>query len=166
MLKSKLMTVAALAILAVGSIGAISNAVADEALNEEIIVRNTDELWHSGKYSFIDKYVSKDYIRHMPGGVKFVGRDGYREHVSGFRKSVPDYYASMDILVADGDYVVVRYLGGGTHTGKGGAFGEPTGDKVAFTAMVIHRLSGGMMVEDWLEFSMVDCAVSTLAACK
>ena len=157
---------AALIILTVGSIGAISNAVADEALNEAIIVRNLDELWHSGKYSFIDKHVSKDYVRHMPAGGKVVGRKGYKEHVEGFRKSVPDYYASMDYVIAEGDYVVVRYVGGGTHTGKGGAFGEPTGKKVAFTALLVHRLAGGMMVEDWLEFSFADCATSTLSVCS
>ena len=149
-----------------GSIGAISNAVADEALNAEIIVRNSDELWHNGKYNFINKYVSKDYVRHMPSGGKVVGRQGYKEHVEAFRKSVPDYYASMDFLIAEGDYVVVRYLAGGTHTGKGGALGQPTGKKVAFTALLVHRLAGGMMVEDWLEFSFADCETATLSVCS
>ncbi len=161
-----LLRLVTLFILTVGGIGATGNAVADEALNKEIIVRNSDELWHSGKYNFINKYVSKDYVRHMPNGVDIVGREGYKNHVMGFRKSVPDYYASMDFVIAEGDYVVVRYLAGGTHSGKGGVLGEPTGEKVAFTALLVHRLAGGMMVEDWLEFAFIDCEVANFAVCK
>lgn len=35
------------------------------------------------------------------------------------------------------------------HTGQTEVFGPPTGNKVTFEPMIIHRLAGGKMVEDW-----------------
>jgi len=134
---------------------AINNAVADEAENEAIIVRNSAEIWHKGNVAVIDEIVSKDYVRYMPGGVEFRGREGYKQHVLGMITSLPDYYASMDIMISKGDYVVVRYLGSGTHTGEGGILGPPSGKKITLTAIIIHRLAGGMMAEDWVELDNV-----------
>ena len=131
-------------------VAAVDTAVADEATNEAIIIRNSAEIWHKGNLDVIDEIIEKNYVRHMPGGVEIRGRDGYREHVKAFRTPFPDYYATMDIMISKGDYVVVRYTGGGTHTGPGMGV-PPSGERKSFTANVIHRLAGGKMVECWVE---------------
>ena len=145
----RIMVLIAVVLSAFGTI-AVDTVLADEATNEAIIIRNSAEIWHRGNLDVIDEIVEKNYVRHMPGGVEIRGRDGYREHVKAFRTPFPDYYATMDIMISKGDYVVVRYTGGGTHTGPGMGV-PPSGERKSFTANVIHRLAGNKMVEDWVE---------------
>ena len=148
MSKSKIIALSALIILAFG-VTAIGNAVADEARNELIIERNLAEIWHKGNFDVMKEIVAANYVRHMPGGVDFRGHEGYKKHVLGFITPFPDLRWNMDIMVSKGDYVVIRYSGSATHTGEG--LGPPTGKKVTFTAIVMHRLAGGKMAECWVE---------------
>ena len=96
---------------------AVDIAVADEAKNEAIIERNLEEIWNQGKLGVIDEIISTHYVRHQPDGTKVRGRDGYRKHVLDYRNAIPDIYINMDIMISEGDYVVVRYSYTGTHTG-------------------------------------------------
>ena len=91
----------------------------------------------------------------MPGGMDIRGHDGYKEHIKAFRTMFPDYYSIMDRMISQGDYVVVHYNGGGTHTGPGMGV-SPSGEEKSFTAIVIHRFAGNKMVECWVEYSGVE----------
>ena len=148
MSKGKVIALIALISLAFG-VTAIDNAVADEARNEAIIERNLAEIWNKGNLAVINEIIAIHYVRHMPAGVEYRGREGYKEHVLSYRKPIPDIYIKMDIMISEGDYVVVLYSWTGTHTGEG--IGPPTGKKVSGTSVLIHRLAGGKMVECWLE---------------
>jgi predicted ester cyclase len=120
-----------------------------EERNEKIIERNLAESWHKVDMNVVDEIVADNYVRHLPGGQKARGREGYKEHIKGFMKPFPDLRWNMDIMISKGDYVVVYYSASGTHTGEG--MGPPTGKKITSTFIVIHRLAGGKMVECWLE---------------
>jgi predicted ester cyclase len=85
----------------------------------------------------------------MPGGVEIRGREAYKKHVEGFVTPFPDFRCSREIMFSKGDYVVIRDICTGTHTGPG--MGEPTGKKIRTSGIVIHRLAAGKMVECWLE---------------
>ena len=145
---SKIIGLTALIALAFG-MTAIDNAVADEARNERIIERNLAKIWHKGNLDVVDEIVATNYVRHLSGGQDVRGREGYKKFVKGYMTPFPDLRFTMDIMISKGDYVVVYYRGTATHTGEG--IGPPTGKKVTFTAIVIHRLAGGKMAECWQE---------------
>jgi predicted ester cyclase len=149
MSKSKIMTLTALITLALG-ITAIGNAEADEEKNKTIVKRNVEEIWNKGNVSVAEEIVATDYVRHLPGGKEIRGRERYKEYVKGFYTTFPDARFTMKDLIAVGDYVVLRWSCVGTHTGKG--IGSPTGKEFEITGIVIYRLAGGKMVEDWSEF--------------
>jgi predicted ester cyclase len=52
-------------------------------------------------------------------------------------------------MVAEGDKVVMRFRGSGTHEGETEAFGPPTGKRMEITGITIKRLSEGKIVEAW-----------------
>ena len=54
--------------------------------------------------------------------------------------------------MAEGDKVVVRFRGRGTHQGETEAFGPPTGKRMEMTGITIKRLSDGKIVEAWTNF--------------
>jgi steroid delta-isomerase-like uncharacterized protein len=68
--------------------------------------------------------------------------------VEAFRDSFPDLEGSLEDQTAEGDKVVNRYTGRGTHRGEFLGVG-PTGREVELSGVTIFRLRGGKIVEGW-----------------
>ena len=83
------------------------------------------------------------------------GRDEIKAFMTGFRKAFPDlnFWGAAD-LIAEGDYVVGRWEGGGTHTGPAfddfliGSLPAATGRKMHFTGTTVLRLKDGKIIEE------------------
>ncbi|MDQ6843814.1 MAG: ester cyclase [Bacteroidota bacterium] len=73
---------------------------------------------------------------------------GYCMMVDQLRTGVPDLVVENVEVIANEDVVAVRSLVSGTNTGI--LFGNPpTGKPFTFTAMDIHRIVGGKIVQTW-----------------
>jgi predicted ester cyclase len=83
------------------------------------------------------------------------GRDDIKAFMNDFRAAFPDlnFWGAAD-LIAEGDYVVGRWEGGGTHTGPAfsdflvGALPANTGRKMKFTGTTVLKLKDGQIVEE------------------
>ena len=83
------------------------------------------------------------------------GRDDIKEFITDFRKSFPDlnFWGTAD-LIAEDDYVVGRWEGGGTHTGPAfrdflaGSLPAATGRKMHFTGTTVLRVQNGKIIEE------------------
>ena len=83
------------------------------------------------------------------------GREDIKAFMMDFRKAFPDlnFWGTAD-LIAEGDYVVGRWEGGGTHTGPAfrdflaGSLPANTGRTMRFTGMTVLRLKDGKIVEE------------------
>ena len=83
------------------------------------------------------------------------GRDDIKAFMADFRSAFPDlnFWGTAD-LIAEGDYVVGRWEGGGTHTGPAfsdfliGTLPAATGLKMRFTGTTVLRLQNGKIVEE------------------
>jgi predicted ester cyclase len=72
-----------------------------------------------------------------------------------FRKAFPDlnFWGTAD-LIAEGDYVVGRWEGGGTHNGPAfndflvGGLPASTGRKMKFTGTTVLKVQDGRIVEE------------------
>lgn len=74
--------------------------------------------------------------------------NGYENVIGAFRAGFPDLKGEQVEVIANEDLVAVRTLVTGTNTAP--FFGqEPTGEKISFTAMDIHRIENGKIVETW-----------------
>lgn len=63
-------------------------------------------------------------------------------------EAVPDLKDSIDMLIAEGDRVAVRYTTTGTHEGEFLGL-DPTGASVEVTSMAVVRVDGDEIVEWW-----------------
>ena len=82
----------------------------------------------------------------MPSQTNEVG--GYEAVIEAFRAGVPDLKVEQVEIIANDDVVAVRSRVTGTNTAP--LFGQPaTGQSIAFTAMDIHRIKDGKIVETW-----------------
>jgi predicted ester cyclase len=83
------------------------------------------------------------------------GREDIKAFMTDFREAFPDlnFWGAAD-LIAEGDYVVGRWEGGGTHTGPAfsdflvGSLPTATGRKMHFTGTTVLRLKNGKIVEE------------------
>lgn len=83
------------------------------------------------------------------------GHADIKVFMTDFRAAFPDlsFGAAAD-LIAEGDYVIGRWVGGGTHSGPafsdflGGSLPVATGRKMHFTGTTVLRLENGKIVEE------------------
>jgi predicted ester cyclase len=124
--------------------------------NKAVVGRWFTEFWGKDfNPAVIDELAAPDirfeYSMHTPRR----GRDEVREFAESFRASFPDlnFWGTAD-LIAEGDYVVGQWEGGGTHFGP--AFddvpvgGLPAGSEKAmrFTGTTVLRVENGLITEE------------------
>ena len=87
-----------------------------------------------------------DFVGHG-GSTTFTHEDGMRE-AKGWRSAFPDLAVSVDLIVAEGDLVAVRWTARGTNTGSGNGI-PATGRKVQVNGTAIFRFVDGKIAEEW-----------------
>lgn len=121
--------------------------------NKEI-VRRLDVIW-DGEVEVVDEIVAEDLTNHnslVPDAPP--GPEGFKQNVSALRTAFPDINFTTEDIIAEGDKVVFRAVGHGTH--EGGLMGiEPTGREVTLSGIVIFRIADGQIVERWAQFDTI-----------
>jgi steroid delta-isomerase-like uncharacterized protein len=108
----------------------------------------------SDDWSLVDEFVAEDFIAHNPPapGVS-LDREGLKQAAEIFRVATPGTH-EVAMQVAEGDLVVSRIVGRGTHAGE--LMGIPASNRrIETDGIVIHRVRDGKIVEYW---SVVDVA--------
>ena len=110
--------------------------------NKAIVRRFRLEITNEGKLDVADEIFAPT--------ITFNGQDitldSFLQIVQMWRSAFPDVEYTLDDLIAEGERVVERWTGKGTH--KGELFGiSPTGKKVTGTGIGIHRIVDGKIVE-------------------
>ncbi|MCP8314223.1 MAG: ester cyclase [archaeon] len=119
------------------------------------ITRRFIEVINTGKFDQMGKFVDAKVVDHNPFPGQPPGLEGLKQVRSLIRKAFPDLRVAMEDIIVEGDKVVARIVGHGTH--KGEFMGvSPTGKKVSITAIYIVRVAGGKIVELWAEFNSLE----------
>jgi steroid delta-isomerase-like uncharacterized protein len=129
--------------------GAASGSSVDVERNKEIALRWSKELWGQGKLPVADEIIAPDYERHDPGDpFPAHGPDDVKRIVTMVRSMLPDLRIEVEMMVAEGDFVVSRYTA--TATDTVGYMGmPPTGKTIRTPAIQIFRFANGKIVESW-----------------
>jgi predicted ester cyclase len=118
-----------------------------ETANKALARRWFDEGWSQGRLEIADEIFAPDFtLRGRP-----VGPDGPRESVSSRRRAFADLTAYVDLQVAEGDLVVTHFTTHARHVAEFAGV-PPTGRWVTASGIVIWRVSGGLVREDWNVF--------------
>ncbi|HEY9344145.1 MAG TPA: ester cyclase [Inquilinus sp.] len=124
--------------------------------NKAVVGRWFTEFWGKDvNLAVIDEIAAPDmllqYSLHEPRR----GRDDIKAFMRDFRAAFPDLeFRGTAELIAEGDHVVGRWEGGGTHTGP--AFGDfligglpaATGRRMHFTGTTVLKVRDGRIVEE------------------
>src|SRR5215467_1453057 len=119
--------------------------------NKAIVGRWFDGFWgNPWKPEIIDELASPDMLLQYSLHAPRRGRDDVRNFMMEFRAAFPDlnFWGAAD-LIAEGNYVVGRWEGGGTHTGPAfsdflvGSLPAASGRKMRFTGTTVLRVENG-----------------------
>jgi predicted ester cyclase len=111
-----------------------------------------EEVFGKGNYEMADELMAADTINHGPGVPPGSGTEGIKRQAALLRTAIPDMEVLLNDQVAEGDRVVSRWTGRGTHTGP---LSLPTGavpatsNSIAFDEIRIDRHANGRIVESW-----------------
>ena len=124
--------------------------------NKAVVGRWFTDFWgEKCNLGVVDELAAPDmllqYSLHEPRR----GREDIKAFMTDFRKAFPDlnFWGTAD-LIAEGDYVVGRWEGGGTHTGPAfrdflaGSLPAKTGRTMRFTGMTVLKLKDGKILEE------------------
>jgi predicted ester cyclase len=124
--------------------------------NKAIVGRWFTDFWgKTCNLDIVDELAAPDMLLHYSLHEPRRGREGIKAFMTDFREAFPDlnFWGAAD-LIAEGDYVVGRWEGGGTHTGPAfsdfliGSLPAATGRKMHFTGTTVLRLKDGKIVEE------------------
>ena len=126
--------------------------------NKAVVGRWFTEFWGKNpNLAVIDDIAAPDMLLHYSLHEPRRGRADIRDFMTNFRAAFPDlnFWGTAD-LIAEGDYVVGQWEGGGTHTGAAwddvlpgyDALPAATGRKMHFTGTTVLKVVGGKIVEE------------------
>lgn len=115
--------------------------------NKETVRRWVEEVWNTGNADLMDDLMDENMLDHNPIPGLPAGRAARKQILAMFHSAF-DVQIKLDLLLADGDYVVDRWSASLTH--KGEFMGIPaTGKTVHITGIDISRLANAKIVEAW-----------------
>ncbi len=122
--------------------------------NKAVSRRYMEEIINTKNPTAIDEICSPGYIDHDPFPGIPPNLDGLKQFLEMNIAALPDYHSTIEDIVAEGDKVVTRFTGRGTH--RGDMMGiPPTGKQVTVKGIAVHRIANGKVVENWVTMDML-----------
>ncbi len=124
--------------------------------NKALVGRWFDGFWgNPWNPRIIEELAAPDMLLQYSLHAPRRGRDDVRNFMMDFRAAFPDlkFWGAAD-LIAEGDYVVGRWEGGGTHTGPAfsdflaGSLPAASGRRMHFTGTTVLRVENGKIAEE------------------
>ena len=124
--------------------------------NKAIVGRWFTEFWGKNcNLGVIDALAAPDMLLQYSLHAPRRGHADIKAFMSSFREAFPDlnFWGTAD-LIAEGEYVVGRWEGGGTHTGPAfrdflvGSLPAATGRTMRFTGTTVLRVQKGKITEE------------------
>jgi steroid delta-isomerase-like uncharacterized protein len=122
--------------------------------NKEIASRMHEEVVNQKNLSALDDCVAADVVWHEPPPGLAPGMEGFKQFFPMLYAAFPDWHATIEDVIAEGDKVVHRIKGGGTHKDEWMGIAA-TGKQVTPTGILIYRIDNGKIVEEWLQYDVL-----------
>ena len=117
--------------------------------NKALARRLVEEMINQGNINLANELVIPDFVEHeeLPPGMPS-GREGAIAMFTMLRNAFPDFKATIEHLIAEGDEVVLHMTWTGTHKGEFMGI-PPTGKSISINVIDILVIAEGRFVEHW-----------------
>jgi len=118
--------------------------------NKRLVREIVEEMFNKGNVGIAIEIFGPDFVDrgHEMTGDKQGGPAGFAHFVQAVRAALPDIKATIQTMVAEGDYVAMWNTATATH--KGELFGmPPSGKRINMKDFHFFRFQNGKIVEHW-----------------
>jgi serine phosphatase RsbU (regulator of sigma subunit)/predicted ester cyclase len=120
-----------------------------KAEENKALVRRFMEARAKADLNAIEEMMAPNFISHDFFPSQQPGREGLKRWIAEIAATFSNRRRFIEDQVAEGDKVVTRYTLRATHDRRELMGVAPTGREVSYKAIVIHRISGGKIAEEW-----------------
>jgi ketosteroid isomerase-like protein len=115
----------------------------------KILVRRFVQALDEGDLDALDELLAPDFVDHTPLPGQDPGREGYIQGVAEDHAALSNARTTFEYQTTDGDMVITRFTTRAVHD-RGAYFGVgPTDQERETMGILIHRISGGKIAEEW-----------------
>jgi|ERR1700687_1012778 len=118
--------------------------------NKALVMKIVEDMFNKGNLDVAPEIFGPEFVDrgHEQIADKKDGPEGFAEFVRTIRSALPDLEATIQNMVAEGDYVAMWNTATATHRGE--LFGMPaSGKRIAMKDFHLFRFSKGKIVEHW-----------------
>ena len=123
--------------------------------NKRLVYRIVEEMFNEGRLDVAAEIFAPDFVDrgHESMAEKDGGPDGFANFVKAVRVALPDIRATIQAMVAEGDYVAMWNTATATHRGE--LFGmPPSGKPISMKDFHFFRFRDGKIVEHWNQVAL------------
>jgi ketosteroid isomerase-like protein len=115
----------------------------------KVLVRRFVQALDKGDLDALDELLAPDFVDHTPLPGQDPGREGYMQGVAEDHAALSNARTTFEYQTTDGDTVISRFTTRAVHD-RGAYFGVgPTDQERETMGILIHRISGGKIAEEW-----------------
>jgi steroid delta-isomerase-like uncharacterized protein len=122
------------------------------ARNKQVVLDWFDAVWHSKDPEAYDRFANPNATLHLAGFREPLrGIDAVKRWAAAYQAGFPDVQFTVEELIGERDYVVMRWRSHGTHTAEYLGL-PPTQRSFELTALQMSRIVDDKIDESWLMF--------------
>ncbi len=123
---------------------------AQEDRNRVVANRVFEEIFNQGHFEAASEIYAPEFRNH--GQLRDFNLEEDQAAVHREKQAFPDLKMTVNLLVAQGEFVSVVWTFRGTHTGPGVGL-PPTGAGIAMRGITIWRITDGRIREEWTSYN-------------
>jgi predicted ester cyclase len=115
--------------------------------NKRLVRRYYEEVLNEGQVQVFDELADPNFKSYLPDG-QGIGAEAYKQTITGTLAAIAGLHVTIEDQITEGDRVVTRWKATGTPKFEFAGI-KPTGRPITVTAIHIHRIQNGKLVEHW-----------------
>src|SRR5829696_4965986 len=117
--------------------------------NKALVRRFNEEVYNRGNTDVADELLAPNFVSRDALTREEASREDYKREIAEQAATSSDLHFSIEEQIAEGDKVVTRTIGSGTHDLAEYEGLAPSGTRITIENIDIHRVVEGKIVEEW-----------------
>ena len=118
-----------------------------ESENKALVRRYYAEVLNQGQLQVFDDLADPGFVTYLPDGAA-IGSEIYKQTIAGTLAAIAGLHVTIEDQIAEDDKVVTRWKATGTPVVEFAGI-RPDGQPITVTAIHIHRVQDGKLIEHW-----------------
>lgn len=118
-----------------------------EINNKALVRRYYEDVLNQRQLHIFDELANPGFVSYLPDGSS-AGSDIYKQTIAGTLAAIADLIVTIEDQIVEDDKVVTRWKATGTPQVEFAGI-KPNGRPITVTAIHIHRVQNGKLIEHW-----------------